>query len=360
MSNLQAGDQNGTKQETRWLGALALVLMAVVLLSGVLTPRSGSAPGGLVLAQADTPTSTDTEEPTPTETPTSTDTVIPTQTETLTATATETVTPTSLPTIDYNLPLLFKDLFVPSPTPTATATPTETLTPTATPTATETLTPSVTPTATATATDTATPTSTATATSTATPTDTATPTATLTPTITPSPTATLAPGECRDLIVNGNAETYEGWTFVPTQYIAGYSLAQYRSAVRSLRSGIEPYGWHPSYGSYSIFEQRILIPAEADTLTLGFWYYAVATGGPGDTDGDILMLLLDETGESFEGERLSYPDSNTRTWTYLEWDESALAPFKGQVVTLHVETYNNGWGGTTALYVDDVSMNACR
>jgi len=25
-----------------------------------------------------------------------------------------------------------------------------------------------------------------------------------------------------------------------------------------------------------------------------------------------------------------------------------------------VETFNNGWGGTTALYVDDVSFQACR
>ena len=38
----------------------------------------------------------------------------------------------------------------------------------------------------------------------------------------------------------------------------------------------------------------------------------------------------------------------------------SLAQFKGQRVTLHFETYNNGWGGTAAMYVDDVSFMACR
>lgn len=352
MTNLQAGNQNGTRGETRWLGALVLVLVAALLLSGVLNARPDGLPGAAVLAQEDTPTSTPTDEPTLTPTPT--ETPLPTETATPTTEPTETATPTSLPTIVYNLPLVYKDLFVPSPTPTSTATPT------VTPTHTLTATPTETSTATATATPSATATATATATITNTPTNTATPTSTLTPTITPSPTATMAPGECRELIVNGNAEAYEGWYFVPTQYMAGYSVAQSHSPTRSLRTGIEPFGWHPAYVTYSIVEQHVLVPAEADTLALGLWYYAVATGGPSDLDGDILMILVDDTGDRHVLKRLTWPANNTRVWTYLEWDEATLSPFKGQTVALHFETYNNGWGGTTALYVDDVSLEACR
>ena len=67
------------------------------------------------------------------------------------------------------------------------------------------------------------------------------------------------------------------------------------------------------------------------------------------------MLRVDATGTYHTLRALSYPNTDGRAWTYLEWDESTLAPFKGQHVWLHFETYNNGWGGTTAMYVDDVS-----
>ena len=33
---------------------------------------------------------------------------------------------------------------------------------------------------------------------------------------------------------------------------------------------------------------------------------------------------------------------------------------KGETIAVHFETYNNGWGGTTAMYIDDVSLMACR
>ncbi len=310
-------------------------------------------------------------------------TLTTTFTPTPTPTATDTPTPTNTP--DYlSLPLLLRGWFIPTPTPTLTWTPTHTvtpsltptrthtatrtpkltpsLTPTATPTrtATFTLTPSLTPSHTATRTSTLTPSITPTSTNTFTPSITPTPTHTLTPSITPTPTATLSPGQCRDVVINGDAESYEGWYVVPTTYNAYYSVVQAHSPTRSLRMGIELNGWHPPYATYSIYEQDLLIPSEADHLTLGLWYYAVSSAGPADTDWASVLVVVDASGVQHEFMRLIYPDTNTRAWTYVEWGDAALLQFRGQNVALHFEVFNNGEGGTTAMYIDDVSLMACR
>jgi len=147
---------------------------------------------------------------------------------------------------------------------------------------------------------------------------------------------------------------------LPSNYAAGYSTVEYHSPIRSLRMGIELYGWHPPYHTYSIFEQPLLIPAEASHLTLGLWYYTVSSGGPADTDWASLSIIVDATGTQYELMRWHYPDTDTREWQYMEWGDAALLSFAGQYVTLHMEVYNNGEGGTTALYVDDVSLLVCR
>lgn len=331
----------------------------------------------LTLTFTPTPTHTPSVTPTPTLTHTPTPTLTFTPTPTATATATSTPTPTNTP--DYiALPVLLRGWFIPSPTPTSTATPTYTLTPSLTPTATPTLTPSLTPTATptrtatytltpsltpsntATRTPTLTPSITATPTNTLTPSITPTPTHTLTPSITPTPTSTLAPGQCREVVINGDAEGYDGWYVVPTTYNAYYSVVQAHSPTRSLRMGIELNGWHPPYETYSIYEQNLLVPGEAEHLTLGLWYYTVSSGGPADTDWAAVLVIVDASGEQHEFMRLHWPDTNMRTWTYVEWGDAALEQFKGQRVMLHLEVFNNGTGGATAMYIDDVSLMACR
>jgi hypothetical protein len=142
--------------------------------------------------------------------------------------------------------------------------------------------------------------------------------------------------------------------------MSGYSVVQARSGVRSLRTGIEVGGWHPAYRTFSAVEQSVDVPIEANELTLGFWYYTVSTGGPSDTDWDYILILEDQSGARYDLMRIHYPNTNQQAWVYVQLDEGSLAQFKGQRVTLHLETYNNGSGGTTAMYIDDVSFMACR
>ena len=289
-----------------------------------------------------TPTSTATRTATPTTTytptpegtitpPTSTPTATSTPTSGPTATATATNTPAFL-----ELPLVFKNFIVATPTPTATETPTTTSTPTIT------TTPSNTPTGTITRTPTVTRTS----------------TVTRTPTI--SPTPTLAPGECRELIINGNCETdTTSWSFIPTEYTAGYSTAQAHGGTRSLRTGIE--SGNPKY-SYSSVQQSVYVPAEAEHLTLSFWYYTQATSPQGTTDRSY-ALIIDQSGRYYYLTWLTGAAANGRTWVYAQFTEESfptLLQFRGQRITIHFETQNDSWGGIAAMYTDDVSFQVCR
>jgi NADPH-dependent 2,4-dienoyl-CoA reductase/sulfur reductase-like enzyme len=173
----------------------------------------------------------------------------------------------------------------------------------------------------------------------------------------------LAPGECRELIVNGNCETdVTSWSFIPTEYTAGYSTAQAHGGVRSLRTGIE--SGNPKY-SFSAAEQSVYIPAEAEHFTLSFWYYTQATSPQGSTDRSYSLIISTQGGQV----RYDYltwltgAAANGRTWVHAEFTEVTfpkLLQYRGQRITLHFETQNDSWGGITAMYTDDVSFQACR
>jgi len=102
------------------------------------------------------------------------------------------------------------------------------------------------------------------------------------------------------------------------------------------------------------------IPSEAESLLLSFWYYTVASGGSADTDRDYIALVVEASGATYDLVRAQYPQNNQQTWVHVQWDESFLAQFKGQRIALYFETYNNGTGGSAAMYVDDVSLWVCQ
>ena len=229
-----------------------------------------------------------------------------------------------------------------NPTPTSTATPASTPTPdTPTPTTTASATPASTPTP-----DTPTPTTTATA----------------TPAFTPPPEV------CDERIVNGGFEFDGDWEIPSTGYPAAYTTEIAHSSNRSMRVGIvEP---SDNRTSYSSARQLVTIPAEAISATLRFWLYPMsgepatlglpapplantlqATALSGDAQ---YVLVLDEYGRRID--TLLWQRTNDRQWTLYQFD---LMPCAGQTIKLHFGVYNDGWGGVTAIYLDDVSLEVC-
>lgn len=241
--------------------------------------------------------------------------------------------------------------------------------------------PTATNTATATSTRTATATSTSTSTTTATPTRTSTATltatSTTTPTITPTRTVTptRTPTTCIELLDNNNFEGTDGWFIPITEYTAGYSTAEYHSPWHSMRTGItNPLD---NIFSYSDFNQKVSIPSSNDTFTLGMWLYRQSSEvSLVEIPQEVLLRESTPTGRPFRETVLSGDKqyaiilnqwqywiatlmmtiADDANWTYFEFN---LDDYAGQTIYLQWGTHNNGYGGVSSMYVDDVTLQQC-
>jgi YVTN family beta-propeller protein len=103
--------------------------------------------------------------------------------------------------------------------------------------------------------------------------------------------------------------------------------------------------------SYSTARQTLHVPAHTQDAVLVFWYYPASQ----DTEQDLQYVLLqDEQGGS---EWVLRVRSDARAWTRHQYD--LPADYRGRNVTIHIGVFNDGAGGPTAMYVDDVSLLAC-
>jgi hypothetical protein len=197
------------------------------------------------------------------------------------------------------------------------------------------------------------PTPTETPSPTNTPTATGTPTAT--PTATPEPTATPTqtpePGACQELIANGGFEERRGWLLPATFFSARYRTMQepVYEGESSLQTGIPEESRNRF--SYSTGYQWIRLPANATKITFQaqVWRESAA---PQDRDLQYIWLMRSiwRVHEVFRGR------SNAQAWETVTYD---LTPLKGRIVGVLFGTYNNGRQGKTAMYVDNVSVQAC-
>jgi hypothetical protein len=176
------------------------------------------------------------------------------------------------------------------------------------------------------------------------PPSTPTPTGTAPP---PPPTPTQPPG-CPELIRNGGFETGEGWEMPNTPRPAAYTTAQVHSGSRAARLGIED----PSRNVYSFssVQQVVTIPLEATGARLSFWY--LAQKGESTDYGYIVLQDANQVWRTLS--IIRQPPSG---WQRVEVDVSHYA---GQAVLLRLGVRNDGQGGAMAVYLDDVSLQACQ
>jgi len=171
---------------------------------------------------------------------------------------------------------------------------------------------------------------------------------------------------CWEWIVNGDCESNSGWTMPVTPATAGYSTGQAHSSSRSVRIGIVDGGNRLAYSSA---RQRVTVPASAVTVTLTAWLYTVSTETRLAVPSPRLpeaaartavvdaqyVLVLDEN--LVEVDRLLWTQQDDRAWEPYNFDLSAYA---GRTIWLHFGVSNDGLGGITGMYLDDVSLSACE
>ena len=195
-----------------------------------------------------------------------------------------------------------------------------------------------------------------------------TPTPGPSPTPTQTPTATPPPGTCQELVVNNSFDGNNGWQILNTHYPSGYSNAEYHSPFRSMRTGIIIPADNTS--SYSDFRQVVSIPSTAKHVTLGMWFFPQSSEtllgdlpqpertqyfGLEPMGSDVQYLLILDQNQNWI-DTLLWTRSNSKVWTNMQFDLSGYAGWK---IMLQWGTYNNGTGGITAMYVDDVTLQSC-
>ena len=204
--------------------------------------------------------------------------------------------------------------------------------------------PSETPSPTSTSTTTATPTRWPTRTST--PTLTATPSRTPTLTATPTPAATpTIPPEPIQLIVNPSFETDAGWVIPRTEFPAGYHSGFAHTGSRSIRLGIDTS--HNIF-SYSSAQETVDIPTTLSVAELSFHYYPL--GAWQDDDRVYFCVLRASDDEILECIFWTGP---SEAWHYRT---RSLLEYTGQRVKVHFGVRNDGVGGISTVYLDDVEL----
>ncbi len=178
---------------------------------------------------------------------------------------------------------------------------------------------------------------------------------------------------CTEAIRNGGLEQNAAWTFPITASTAGYSTAQQHSGLRSARFGLLPGAavvsavgpqapernlageYAPLGATYSSGYQTVHIPADARTATLSFWYLA----GSEDPANDFQRVMLLRPGSYSLLKVLMRVAEDERVWRQRTFD---LRAYRGQDVVVYFEVYNNSTSSTgrSWMYLDDVSLAACR
>ncbi len=198
-----------------------------------------------------------------------------------------------------------------------------------------------------------------------------TPTPSSTP-VTPSPTP---PPPCSDIILNGDFEEPDfAWYLPTTNYPARYTSSIFHSGEASMRTGIN---LADNIYSYSSAWQIVSIPSGATSAELTFYYrpqttepltlrlvsnLANLTNHPFENiesdpywDQQMALILNEDTTHD---RTLMSILSNSQTWTPSE--SYNLMNYVGKTIWIAFTTYNDGVGGKTAMYVDDVVLEVCQ
>ena len=183
-------------------------------------------------------------------------------------------------------------------------------------------------------------------------------------------TATLTSG-CYQEFANNGMEYDTAWEIPATEYTAGYTSSWWHEGARSMRTGIVI----PDDNRYSFspFRQTSIIPLNATSVTLNYWKYPVTSepitaAVPPEPQmwsffeekgavlsGDVqYLLILNQYNQIVE--RIFWERSNSQIWENQIID---LTKYAGWIIKPHFGTYNDGWGGVTSMYVDDVSLEIC-
>ena len=169
-----------------------------------------------------------------------------------------------------------------------------------------------------------------------------------------------------NIIANGGFEGNTGWVIPATAFSAGYSIDLAHSGSHSMRTGItDPVD---NRYAYSDARQTVTIPVDATFTYLSMWIYPISgetvlgtfpeipeesSFGDEPMVGDLqYVIILDQYGHWID--TLFWQLRDDRTWKNIHYD---LSNYAGDTIMIQFGTYNDGYNGTSAMYVDDVHLD---
>lgn len=146
----------------------------------------------------------------------------------------------------------------------------------------------------------------------------------------------------------------------------------YFAGTHSMQTGI-PSG-DPNTAGYSQFYQDVPIPADAENAVLSYWVYTNSSEtlpdlmpepppfsadiyGPATPEYDTQFGYLQTTSGDHLERLFWWTASDSDDWNYMQFDVSG---YRGQTIRVLFGTYNNGIGGKTAMWEDEVYLDACE
>lgn len=167
-----------------------------------------------------------------------------------------------------------------------------------------------------------------------------------------APAADLPPG-CFELVLNGGFELVNSvWFIAPSLNPGVYDNSQAFAGNYSMRLGNIDTA---NVNSQSRVEQRINLPASANSIVLSFRYYGRIDGNPvGGDDRQYLDLYNAETNQFLA--RPFEAKNNDRIWLGVQY---SLTAFRGQQIRLTFGVDNDGVDARIAMNIDQVSVYYC-
>ncbi len=159
---------------------------------------------------------------------------------------------------------------------------------------------------------------------------------------------TISGGEdCSELLING---TFESGKINPWIESSNHTNTLI-STVRPRESEYSVFLGNANRADDQ-FYQEIILPIDATSLTLSYWYTIQASESP---DQDAMSITL----RSGKGERLRTLN-NINAETNLDWQQAThdLMNYRGQSLQIHFRGLI-GSGNSSNFSVDDISLQAC-
>lgn len=173
---------------------------------------------------------------------------------------------------------------------------------------------------------------------------------------TPAGSATPLPPNCVDIIGNGGFEWDGDWAFGWDPLLPFYNnnAAFVHSGARSMAQGAVNQS-PVTMPAFSSIRQNIVVPPDAFSANITFWYYPISNAAAGGFNRQELILLdplaFDETVAV-----LWRVTENSQSWQTQTYD---LSQYRGRTLSVYFNARNSGDGTWTGMYLDDVSVVVC-